>query len=286
MVKATNTAIQLYNVSEFAALQVDHEELAEAIAANSNGKAMTRFDFDRVSVPSGGATKWEIPSPDGPQDADAIEGVIVHQSAGKSYWSRPFSGAGTPPDCFSLNGWEGIGDPGGQCLHCPFNQFGSASRDGAPAAGKACKDQTFLMVLTPDRVLPLLVVAPPSSIRAIEKYIKSLSSYAKPFYGVLTRLSLEKVKSATGIAYSQIKAERAGVLSKEDAGRMKAYSQMLVKAMEAQPQPVVIDDIPYWNADGERVNADGSPWQGGHTYLNEDERGEYSDEEVPFSDPA
>lgn len=206
----------------------DADSIREIIEANVGAGGISEFDLDRVRVPSGGGTTWEIPTIDGPQDAKSIDGVIVAWKDSRSYWAHQYDGSKSPPDCSSPDGKQGIGNPGGDCSICPFAQFGTATdATGKATAGQACKLARVMFVMQPGRTLPLVVTAPPSSLKPVRSYFLRLASQGVPFYGVQTRLALVKAQSGGGITYSQIEATPGGRLDPEAAAQWKAFSEAI-----------------------------------------------------------
>jgi hypothetical protein len=117
------------------AVLANQDVLNEALADDCQG---LEFSFDRVKLPAGGGTAFEIPSADG-EDAEMakdITGVIVYNHPAFAYYHDKYNGGSNPPDCGSFDGVSGIGNPGGSCHNCPYNKFGSG--DGQ---SKLCKNK-------------------------------------------------------------------------------------------------------------------------------------------------
>ena len=93
--------------------------LNEAMADDCQG---LEFTFDRVKLPIGGATAFEIPSAESEDTemAKDITGVIVYNHPANVYYRTKYTGGKNPPDCGSFDGVKGIGTPGGNCQNCPF----------------------------------------------------------------------------------------------------------------------------------------------------------------------
>lgn len=210
---------------EFAVLAQGAQAVQNIIQDNLGGGALTPFDLDKIRVPAGGGLSWEIPTLEGPQSAKEITGIIVFHRPPRAYWRDKYSGAGSPPDCKSNDGISGEGDPGGACRQCPLAQFGSGLDDkGEKTDGQACKAMKFLFMFREGDLLPVLVVLPPTSVKPIERYFLRLTSNGIPFYGVVTRLTLEATKNKNGIKYSRVVASMVGKLSPEQIAAMKNHS--------------------------------------------------------------
>lgn len=190
---------------EFKALAMPAERFTRFLVENVGDQGLKPFDLDRVKVPAGGGTSWEVPSLKGPQNLSVLNGIVVAFRDVRSYWKEAFSGGSQPPDCQSPDGRTGIGAPGGSCAVCPLAQFGTAVKgDGKAAKGQACRQMRLLLFLREDAMLPMLVIVPPSSVKPAKQYFLRLAGEALPYYGVTTNLRLEKAKSGDGITYSQI----------------------------------------------------------------------------------
>ena len=109
-------------VNDGFAVLANQDVLNEALADDCQG---LEFSFDRVKLPAGGGTAFEIPSADGEDSemAKDITGVIVYNHP--AYYHDKYNGGSNPPDCGSFDGVSGIGNPGGSCQNCPYNKFGS-----------------------------------------------------------------------------------------------------------------------------------------------------------------
>lgn len=223
---------------EFAVLTLETAQIQEIIATNLGGQGLTAFDLDRIKVPAGGSLSWSIPSLSGEEDAKEIIGVVIHHRPVRGYWKEKFAGAKNPPDCHSDDGISGFGSPGGACRKCPLAQYGTAINEkGMPAKGQACKQMKFLFVVREGDILPILVVLPPTSLKPVERYLMRLTSQAAPFYGVVTRLTLERTKSSTGIDFSRVVPAMVGKLDQDQLAKMK----LLVASMRSAFDAVTIE---------------------------------------------
>ena len=155
--------------------------------------------FERIKIPSGGATMFELPSEgDDTESVKEFSGVILHHHTLNAYYKTKYTGGSNPPDCGSFDGITGEGDPGGECKRCRFNQFGTGEN-----GSKACKNRRRVFILREGEVFPLLLSLPTGSLKAFTKYIKAQLSKGRKTNSIITRFSLKKVTNNTGIAYSQ-----------------------------------------------------------------------------------
>ena len=130
--KNTNTeTTDIATASGFAALS-DKEFLRDAMNDECAG---LDFQFDRIKIPAGGGTVFEIPADEGDETVMVkdITGVILFNHPANSYYTDKYQGGSNPPDCGSFDGITGTGNPGGQCKTCSFNQYGSGE-----GQAKAC----------------------------------------------------------------------------------------------------------------------------------------------------
>lgn len=213
--------------------------IGEAMAEEMDGLQLT---FDRVKIPSGGGVAFEVPGddPDSPDTEKELIGVIVDHHPVNAYWAVKYDGANNPPDCSSMDGKVGTGDPGGSCKACPYNQFGS---DGN---GKACKNMHRVYVLRDGETFPLLLTLPPTSLKNFADFLgkrvvgKGLRSYA-----VKVKVTLKKATNSTGITYSQAVFALVERLTPEAADQARSYSN----GIKAITRNLAVADDEYVNAE-------------------------------------
>lgn len=212
----------------------DGADVATILRENVSGN-LSAFDFDRLRVPAGGGTSWEVPTLDGIKSEPFVEGVIVHFTDPRAYWAQEFEGGNVPPDCSSDDGVVGVGQPGGACAKCALAQFGSDVREKSgktvQGRGQACKQMRQLFLLTAAARLPYVLMAPPTSLNNLRKYFLRLASAATPFYGVVTRLALASDKNADGIKYSLIEPTMTARLTPGEVEKIRAYQSAIRGAM-------------------------------------------------------
>ena len=222
----------------YQALSSSPEEMTEflrVIKANLGADKITERDLDRIVLPAGGSRQWEVPTLDGSEYSEAIEGIIIHHTLPRARWETDLEEGGikSPPDCSSPDGITGYGDPGGDCFTCQFNEWGSANR----GEGKACKEKRMLFVLRPTDILPVVVQAPTTSLQPVKKYFLRLVQQAPPqrFYHCYTRLELEKVE-ANPFDYSRIVLRSTGPVPTELREQLDNYIQALVPRLTVAVQ--------------------------------------------------
>ena len=237
--------------------EVKSKELAVATTgftalANNNllEEAMTdeyaglEFSIDRVKLPAGGGTAFEVPAEDG-EDTEMVKditGVILYNHPAFAYYASAFTGGHAAPDCSSIDGVTGVGMPGGDCRTCPFNKFGSG--DGQ---SKLCKNKRMLYILREGELFPVALSLP----------VKRQLTKGRKISQIVTKISLKKATSAAGIAYSQAVFTFERVLSPEEIAAVSGVAESC-KAYAANLSPAEFsdEDVPFVDAEtGEIMEA-------------------------------
>lgn len=251
--KATpSTALAVVDPQKYPVLsgEGDGGDITEIIAENFGDDGISPFDLDRVAMPAGGGTTWEVPSLDGELALKTLEGVIVAWTKPRVFWEVSLDdqeGDAQPPDCSSDDGEYGDGQygrgselhPSGDCASCPMNQWGSASGD---RKGKGCKETRLLFMLLEDGLLPVTVSLPPTSIQPLRKYFLRLASGRVPFYGVTTKLSLRKVDGSGAIKYAVVEPALGERLDPDLKAAAKEYGETFKTMQTAGAARVAADE--------------------------------------------
>lgn len=219
---AKNNEVATLNNESFLALQ--DFNLSDVMAEEMNGLSAS---FERIKIPIGGGTVFEIPGDD-PDDVETIKelsGVILFQHPLNAYYATKYKGGSNPPDCGSFDGITGHGTPGGLCKNCPYNEFGSGE-NGA----KACKNRRRIYLLREGDVFPMILSLPTGSLKGFTRYLMRILPKYKSSNAVVTRFTLKKATSGTGVTYSQAQFAIARVLSPEEHVLIAAMTEQ-VKAM-------------------------------------------------------
>jgi len=248
-------------VGDFALMKADPSEIAALIRSNIPGGQMTQFDLpDRITVPTGGATEWQIQTAKGPTSVKELVGVVLHQEMKRAFWKQGLADGGVagPPDCSSPDGVHGDGDPGGYCEgllnektgalvqpKCPFAEFGSAKTK----RGQACRSSHVLFMMRAESILPMVISLAPKSHsgkNGSRLYFLRLLGEWVPSFGVLTKIRLESEMGPAG-PYSKAVCESAGELSAEERLHFQEIGEQL-KSMIAR---VSASDVVDARSDGE-----------------------------------
>ena len=200
--------------------------------------------FERIKIPSAGSTVFEIPGEDGdPDSVKEFSAVILFHHPLFCYYKTKYTGGNNPPDCGSFDGITGIGDPGGDCKRCPLNQF-----DTGENGAKACKNRRRIYVLREGEVFPLLLSLPTGSLKELTKYLKRLLSKGKKSNAFVTKFSLKKATSNSGVVYSQAQFTVDRPLTPDEyalieklSEQVKAFSGNVAFEYENADDPANID---------------------------------------------
>ena len=198
---------------------------SDAVAEEMDGLTAS---FERIKIPAGGMTVFEIPGddPDEPENVKEFSAVILYHHPLFAYYKDKYTGGSNPPDCGSFDGVTGEGAPGGDCVKCPYNQFGSGE-NGA----KACKNRRRIYLLREGEVFPMILSLPTGSLRDFSRYLMRLLSRGNKSNMVVTRFSLKRATNGSGIAYSQAQFALDRKLTAEEHTLISAMSEQ-VKAFQ------------------------------------------------------
>ena len=160
---AKNNEIATLNNESFLALQ--EFNLSDVMAEEMSGLSAS---FERIKIPIGGGTVFEIPGDeaDDTESIKEINAVILYQHPLNAYYSTKYKGGSNPPNCGSFDGVMGHGNPGGLCKNCPYNEFGSGE-NGA----KACKNRRRLYLLREGDIFPMILSLPTGSLKGFTRYL-------------------------------------------------------------------------------------------------------------------
>ncbi len=221
----------------FAALK-NREALNEAMADDCQG---LEFSFDRVKLPAGGGTAFEIPSATGEESemVKDITGVIAFNHPAYAFYHNKYTGGSNPPDCGSFDGVKGVGNPGGNCQTCPYNRFGSG--DGQ---SKLCKNKRMLYILREGELFPITMSLPTGSLKTFTSYVKSQLSRGRKLSQVVTKITLKKATNASGIAFSQAVFTFVRMLDGAERGAVAEVVETVKQyAANLKPTSLVDDEL-------------------------------------------
>ena len=228
MAKKKETALEVQEnnvISSYS--QLASINMAEMMAEELDG---LDAGFERIKIPSAGSTVFEVPGedPSEPESVKEFSAVILFHHPLFAYYKSKYTGGNNPPDCGSYDGVTGIGDPGGDCKRCPYNQFGTGEN-----GSKACKTRRRIFVLREGEIFPLLLSLPTGSLKELTRYLKRLLSKGRKSNSVITRFSLKKATNSGGLAYSQAQFSIDRVLTPEEYTLIERMTEQ-VKAYSSQ----------------------------------------------------
>lgn len=217
-IKKNAESTAMTTVSGFAAL-TESNILTEALADDCQG---LEFSFDRIKIPAGGSLAFETIGVDGePEMVKDIKGVIIYSHPAFAYYRTKYQGGSNPPDCGSFDGITGIGNPGGECRKCPYNQFGSGE-----GKGKACKNRRMLYILQEGELFPVMLSLPVGSVAGFTNYLKHLlSKQHLRANQVVTQISLRKASNSDGITFSQAVFKTDRILSADEQAAVSTVTE-------------------------------------------------------------
>ena len=180
--------------------------------------------FERIKIPSSAATKFEVAggcagSTCGDEAETVVDfsTVILYHHPLFAYYKTKYTDGGNPPDCGSFDGITGEGEPGGSCIECPHNEFGTGDN-----GSKSCKNRRRIYVLREGEIFPLLLSLPTGSLRKFTRYIKRLLLKGRKSNSVVTRFSLQNATNNMGLEAS----------SPQNNGRKETSYEMSIGKMK------------------------------------------------------
>lgn len=200
---------------------VDSSFTSEDLADDMDGLQMS---FQRIKIPSGGNLVFEIPTddPENPNYEKTIEGVLIFHHDANAYWPEGSEyDENTAPLCSSLDGKQGIGEPGSHCAMCAMNQYGTASE----GRGKACKNMRMLYLLQSGECVPIQISLPPTSLKPFKNFInQAFLLRRRPSYGSVIQIGLRK-ENTGGNDYSVATFRLVENFEGEQLAQIRSYAE-------------------------------------------------------------
>lgn len=157
--------------------------------------------------------------------------------------------AAAQAEAVSNGGVAGTGVEQVECRTCPYNQYGTGRvfRPQSSEKGKANTNQRVIYVLMEDRMLPVALVIPPTSLTAFDKYVGDLLNRRIPVQAVVTKFSQE-VLGTGGVRYGTVKFSQADRLDAQTLQHVLAqrtkYMAYINPAMQAAPVEATVVNEP------------------------------------------
>jgi hypothetical protein len=216
-----------------------NKEILDLSKSNLGSRSIEITHLDRLQCPTGGGLSFELATLEGSASVKHVTGFIVAWREIRLLYEGAFGEGGGKkvPKCKSLDGYWGIGDPGGDCEHCPLAQFGSDPKGGR---GQACKQVRQILFLREGEIVPNLVNVPPTSLKNARQYFLRLLSARVPYWGILTNLSLERTQNAEGTSYARMLFSSGQRLNEAERALMRPYAENMANLLK--PLDVEVDD--------------------------------------------
>lgn len=176
-----------------AALAAFRDRIAE-IDAEEHGIANSVV-LARLHVAGGGLPLFQD---DADETYKTVTGIVAISRIARSYWSTAFGEgeSGGAPDCSSVDGVIGVGDPGGVCANCELNEWPGGGE------GKPCRELRRLVLLADEGTF--LLTLQPTSLQGWDRYASRLRASGLRYYAVRTRFSVDVAESKSGIKYGRV----------------------------------------------------------------------------------
>ena len=193
------------------------------------------------------------------QPSERFSGVLLAAQQRRAWYKEAYKqGQKDAPTCLSVDGRTGslpreTRTVGGQerpcfgdCGTCYFGQYESDRNGGK---GKDCAESRLLIIKTDGRELPMILRAPPTSIRSVEGYLTNLVNQKLPMRMVRTRFSLTHEGAAANYCLLSLTLDgdkQSAKLPIADAQQMVAMTQaapfLSISQMRALPEPDAQED--------------------------------------------
>jgi len=198
------------------------EDSSFADTMNENLDGGVQLEFPRIKIPSGGGLFWTVPGEEETPYA-VLNCIIVDKYRVNSRWEEEEKVANKPPLCFALDAKTGIGNPGGECAKCQFNQWGSSVK----GQGKACKNIMRVFVLLEGSQIPHLLALSPMSLDDFDAHMVNLLRVNLSYYGVSSKIRLYKRVNKVGQEYSAVAWSKGEKLTPEERNKIKEYIRII-----------------------------------------------------------
>src|SRR5262252_2328251 len=175
-------------------------ETLEIFKDNVGPGGISTLDLPRIKCPTGGDTTWLLPTLDGDQHEKEIEGIVLAWKPARLFWRKSIA--------------EGA-----------YAEFGSSSK----GRGQACKQVRQMLLVRPGEILPHLTTVPPTSLRNAAQYFLRLLGLKIPFWGVTTKIRLERARNEANIDYAKMTFLKGRLLTTEELAAIRPFPQQLKK---------------------------------------------------------
>ena len=223
--------------SQYPVLAGGENRALSIVQQHLSGDDLSWLDLSRIEIAQGGKNIYSYIGLDGAQvNAPAFDAVLIMRRKIRAYFTPGQPLGAAPPACFSDDGTTGYGDitNGAQppcmrdCATCPMAVFGTAVKDGGLAGkGQACQLRNILFVLLPGMGLPSVLSAPPTSARAVQRYIIGQAAGSRQPFEVTTHFGLEKQTNEAGQPFSIVTLTFKESLSPAECAAAESFHKVL-----------------------------------------------------------
>jgi|SRR3990172_4993298 len=233
-----NTALAKTEPSAFPIMARSVSEITKTFLDNLGGEALTARDLERILVPQGKGTQWEVVGLDGVVESlPTLEGVVIHWRPKRARYTNP-EPDGSPPACYSDDAQTGIGDPGGQCVGCFYDYFGSKERTPntttiselktmKQGGAKGCSLKRELFILRPGNILPSVLVVPVMSVAGCKSMFLGLVNKGINENSVILNFGIDKKVSVSKKEYSRVTFTRGRDLDEHEVTWVRSYQESI-----------------------------------------------------------
>jgi hypothetical protein len=207
-------------------------DLSHVLMMNTGGLGITPNDLPRYTCSIAGFNSTDHVSGND-ITFDEIIAVIIHWQTTHTMFPGEYTGQNTQPQCYSLNGIQGVGDPGVYCGHCEFNAWGSKGR------GKACRESRDVYVMLPNSKKPNVLQVPPSSIKVFHDFLLNLDIC---FYEALVSFKICIEKNRDSIKFAKLQPSLIARLSPDEAEFMRTYRERFINSLNKVNKRVEQDE--------------------------------------------
>lgn len=166
------------------------------------------------------------------EQVKTLTGHILLMHKANQWWEVPYdkrTAEDSPvPNCYSSDGLTPDGGDKVQCDKCPMcklNQFGT----GKDEKGKACRNSIRFLFLQDGAVLPIIIVAPPTSLKKKGSVQQWINDYPNKVAAAMTACGISNKDGLPVVDYWLVHVELSLEKKKFDSGEA---SILQIKTLE------------------------------------------------------
>jgi hypothetical protein len=224
-------------------------ESAELMAEILGDETLELRNLPKIKIPSAELDEFIYTVGGTKVMSKTLEGIMVHYVPQRAFWTNP-DPSGVAPECSSSdnktpdfgglyhpNGERGAENPTGRCADCPMAQKGTDLKGGKMAA---CKETRQVFFMLKNKLLPVVVQVPPSSIGVLKDFLVGMAQDGTGWWAVELTLGLEKASNAKNNAFNKLTVTTSAgkKLGDTEAIAAKEYRSFIKELTNTQPVPV------------------------------------------------